>query len=37
MAVSAVGGAEIVVLTNTTVALAGVVTGFLSLGERLDI
>jgi len=34
MAVSAVGGAEIVVLTNTTVALASVVTSFLlSLGE----
>jgi len=33
MAISAIGGAEIVGLTSATVALAGIVLGFLSLGR----
>ena len=37
MAVSAIGGAEIVGLTSVTVALAGIVSGFLSLGEEAGV
>ena len=33
VAISAIGGAEIVGLTSATVALAGMVTSFLPLGE----
>ena len=37
MVISAVGGAEIVGLTSATVALAGVVTSTLSLGESVGV
>jgi len=37
MAISAIGGAEIVGLTSATVALAGIVLGFLSLGEEAGV
>lgn len=35
--ISAIGGAEIVGLTSATVALAGIVSGFLSLGEEAGV
>ena len=35
MAISAIGGAEIVGLTSATVALAGVVSSTLSLGAKI--
>jgi len=37
MVISAIGGAEIVGLTSATVALAGIVTSFLSLGEGTGV
>jgi len=37
MAISAVGGAEIVGLTSATIALASIVSGFLSLGEEAGV
>jgi len=37
MVISAVGGAEIVGLTSATVALAGIVTSILSLGENIGV
>ena len=37
MAISAIGGAEIVGLTSATVALTGIVTSFLSLGKEVGI
>ena len=37
MAISAIGGAEIVGLTSATIAFAGIVTSFLSLGEEMGV
>jgi len=37
MIISAIGGAEIIGLTSATVALAGIVSGFLSLGEATGV
>jgi len=37
MAISAIGGAEIVGLTSATIAFAGIVASFLSLGEEMGV
>ena len=37
MAISAIGGAEIVGLTSATVALSSIVSSFLSLGQEVGV